>query len=208
MQAGDSPQLDQRIRNRLRQRRTEVPVDDKRLAAWNALMLDALTQASDYGPTYRARAKQLYANMRRDFLRADGSLSRLAGDAEVAEAVLEDYAQVSLAFLRYGRAFGDSAAVETAARLAERAHRLFVENGRWRQKTNTLIPLEQAKWIMPDLVFFSPMTIWLETALAVDAIDPAIRESARSMLLRASRDMLDSPYFYGSYILLRIRHDG
>jgi uncharacterized protein YyaL (SSP411 family) len=207
-ESGDSAEIDQRIRNKLRQRRIDVPVDDKRLAAWNAMMLDALTLASEYGPVYATRAKQLYVNMEQEFLHRDGSLNRLAGDAAVAEAVLEDYAQVSLAFLNYGRVFGDSKAVETAARLAERAHERFVEDGRWRQKTNTLIPLAPAKWIIPDLVLFSPMSVWLETALNADGIDPAIRESARSMLRRASRDMLNSPYFYGSYIMLRINYAG
>ena len=204
----DPPGLDQRIRNKLRQRPVEIPVDEKRLAAWNAMMLDALTLASEHGKVYAQRAKSLYANMRRDFLRADGSLRRLAGDDRVADAVLEDYAQTARAFLRYGRAFDDDGAVAGAARLAERAHDLFVEDGRWRQKTNTLIPLEPAKWILPDLVFFSPMSLWLESALGADGVDPSIRESARSMLRRASRDMLDSPYFYGSYIMLRIRQAG
>ncbi len=207
-EASDPPGLDRRIRGKLRQRPVEIPVDVKRLAAWNAMMLDALTLASAHGEVYAERARRLYASMRRDFLREDGSLRRLAGDDRVAEAVLEDYAQVARAFLRYGRAFDDDKAVAGSARLVERAHELFVEDGRWRQKTNTLIPLEQAKWILPDLVFFSPMSLWLESALDADGVDPAVRESAQAMLRRASRDMLDSPYFYGSYIMLRIRQAG
>ena len=61
---------------------------------------------------------------------------------------------------------------------------------------------------MPDLVSISPMTLWLTVAVKVPGLDPEIRESATRMLQRASREMLDSPYFYGSYIVLRIDQPG
>ena len=207
-EASDPPGMDRRIRARLRTRAPDIPVDDKRLAAWNAMMLEALTLAARHDDIYSKRADRLYRYMRRAFLRADGSLRRLADNDTVAAAVLEDYAQLAHAFLRYGQAFGDNDAIAQAAAIAGRAHELFVEDGRWRQKTDNFIPLDAPQWIIPDRVFFSPMTLWLQTALSVDGLDPAVRASAESMLLRASRDMLDSPYFYGSYILLRITRGG
>jgi len=54
------------------------------------------------------------------------------------------------------------------------------------------------------MVLYSPMTLWLEVALEVPGLDPAVRESATSMLQRVTREMLDSPYFYGSFIMLRV----
>ena len=207
--ARGDPDINHGIRKKLRARGSaDMPADEKRLASWNAMMLQALTAAAPLDPRYRRRAEALYSNMRDRFYRQDGSLSRLAGNAEIAEAVLEDYAQVALAFLDYGRAFDNRQATETSVRLAERAYRLFVKNGRWQQKNNTLIPLAQGKWIIPDLVYFSPMTLWLRVALEAPGVETEVREQAATMLQRASRDMLDAPYFYGSFIMLRVNRSG
>ena len=179
-----------------------MPADDKRLAGWNAMMLDALTAAADIDPRYRDRADTLFQFMLNDFY-VDGTLIRFAGNASTAAAVLEDYAQVAHAFYHFGERFDDDKALQLAAQLTERAHGLFLRDGRWRQKAQSLIPIAPGKWVIPDRVFFSPMVLWLEVALEVPGLNPAVRTSATEMLQRASRDMLDSPYFYGSFIMLR-----
>ncbi len=87
--------------------------------------------------------------------------------------------------------------------LTESAHTLFLKKGRWQQKARSLIPIAPGKWIIPDQVFFSPMTLWIEVALEVPGLNPTVRAGANEMLQRATREMLDSPYFYGSFIILR-----
>jgi uncharacterized protein YyaL (SSP411 family) len=179
-----------------------MPVDDKRLASWNAMMLNALTAAADIDPRFANRARGLFRSMQDNFYRA-GSLVRFAGNAAIADAVLEDYAEVAEAFLNFGRKFSDKDAIEFARLLTQRAHSMFLKNGRWQAKAKPLIPIAQGQWIIPDRVLYSPMTLWLKVALEVPGLDPAVRRSAATMLQRASRDMLDSPYFYGSFIMLR-----
>lgn len=185
--------------------RASMPADDKRLASWNAMMLDALVLSADLDGRFASRARRLFADMRKLFY-ADGRLIRFAGNADAAEAVLEDYAQVAHAFFNFGRRFDNSSALDLARRLIEDAHARFYRNDRWQQKTRSLIPLAPGKWIMPDLVYFAPMSLWLRVAVAVPGLAAEVRQSAASMLQRASREMLDSPYFYGSYIVLRIEH--
>ena len=179
-----------------------MPVDDKRLAGWNAMMLDALTAATDIDSRYAERARALFRYMRNDFYRA-GSLIRFAGNAGAADAVLEDYAQVARSFLNFGKRFGSEEATRFSTQLTESAYALFLKNGRWQQKAESLIPIAPGKWIIPDQVFFSPMTLWIEVALEVPGLNPTVRAGANEMLQRATRDMLDSPYFYGSFIMLR-----
>ena len=179
-----------------------MPTDDKRLASWNAMMLDALTLATDIDPRYAERARALFRYIRNDFYRAD-SLIRFAGNAGAAEAVLEDYAQVARSFLNFGKRFGSEEATRFAMQLTESAYALFLKNGRWQQKAESLIPIAPGKWIIPDQVFFSPMTLWIEVALEVPGLNPTVRSSANEMLQRATREMLDSPYLYGSFIMLR-----
>lgn len=180
-----------------------MPADNKRLASWNAMMLDALTLAADIDERFAKTAEALFRGMQAEFYR-DGALIRFAGNAKVADAVLEDYAQVAHAFLNYGSRFENKVAIDISRRLVERAHSQFLKNDRWHQKSRSLIPIAPGKWIIPDLVFYSPMTLWLKAAIEVPGLNPEIRQSALQMLQRANREMLDSPYFYGSYIMLRI----
>ncbi len=204
--AQGEPERNRRIRQKLRQREATMPADDKRLASWNAMLLEALTRASDFDARFEKRARSLYRELDRLFYR-DGQPIRFAGNAEVAAAVFEDYAQLASAFHRYGLRFDDAGATERAVRLVERAHARFLRNGRWQPKAQPLIPVADGKWIMPDLVFFSPMSLWLETTLALPGTDAEVRRDAEQMLTRATREMLDSPYFYGSFIMLRAAGD-
>jgi uncharacterized protein YyaL (SSP411 family) len=179
-----------------------MPVDDKRLASWNAMMLDALTAATEIDSRYAERAGALFRYMRNDFYRS-GSLIRFAGNAGAADAVLEDYAQVARSFLNFGKRFDNEEAIRSATQLTESAYALFLKDGRWQQKAESLIPIAPGKWIIPDQVFFSPMTLWIEVALEAPGLNPTVRAGTNDMLQRATREMLDSPYFYGSFIMLR-----
>ncbi len=196
------------ILEKLRSRGSKsMPIDDKRLASWNAMMLDALTTASEIDSRYAERARTLFRFMRKNFYRAD-SLIRFAGNAETADAVLEDYAQVAKSFLNFGKRFESEDATRLAMQLTESAYALFLKDGRWQQKAQSLIPISPGKWIIPDQVFFSPMTLWIEVALEAPGLNPAVRAGAIEMLQRATREMLDSPYLYGSFIMLRANNQG
>ena len=202
--ASGNPESNAAILAELRQHRDDgMPADDKRLASWNAMMLDALVLAADHDARFASRAHALFDDMRRLFF-VDGSMIRFAGNAGAAAAVLEDYAQVAHAFFNYGQRFENDTAIDLSRRLIEGAHARFLKNDRWHQKTHSLIPLAPGKWIMPDLVFYAPMSLWLRVATDIPGLAADVASSATDMLRRASREMLDSPYFYGSYIMLRI----
>ncbi|MCP4472278.1 MAG: thioredoxin domain-containing protein, partial [Gammaproteobacteria bacterium] len=197
------PGIEQSILRKLQSRGIDsMPVDDKRLASWNAMMLNALTAAADMDPRFTERAQRLYEHMR-DIFFDDGSLIRFAGNVDIADAVLEDYAYTALAFLRYGQRFADDDALDLARLLCERAHDQFLIDGRWQAKAEPLIPIMRGKWIIEDLVFDSPMTLWLQVALTVPDLDSTAYDSARAMLQRATREMQANPYRYGSFIMLR-----
>lgn len=122
--------------------------------------------------------------------------------------MFEDYAETAGAFYAYARRFEDDRALRRARQLIEDAHQRFFKQGRWQAKENPLIPVNQGKWVMQDLVLYSPMTLWLRTALALPELDTAIRASAIDMLRRQTTSMINRPYYYGSFILLRARYPG
>jgi uncharacterized protein YyaL (SSP411 family) len=198
--------IEQSILRKLQSRGSaSMPADDKRLASWNAMMLGALTAAAEIDPRYAARAQRLFDRMREIFF-DNGSLIRFAGNAGIADAVLEDYAYTALAFLRYGQDFSDDDALDLARLLCERAYALFLVDGRWQAKAEPLIPIAHGKWIIQDLVFYSPMTLWLEVALNVTGLDSTLRSTAQAMLERETGEMHANPYHYGSFIMLRAAH--
>ena len=121
------------LRKLRRQAALQMPADDKRLASWNAMMLMALNRAADHDARFAKRAMQLFARMRELFF-VDGSLVRLAANADDAAATFEDYANCAVAFLDYGQRFDDDDAIALARRLTEQA---YASPGTWSTSPTT-----------------------------------------------------------------------
>ncbi len=179
-----------------------MPIDDKRLASWNALMLQALVAAASFDEHYLAAASRQFDFMSGTFLE-NGNLVRFAGNGRLAETTFEDYAFVSLAFLQYGQAFKDPEAIRRAHDLATRAYQRYFENDRWHLNNRSLIPGDPGLWIIQDTVLPSALTAWLSVVMSSSSINPKMRLKGNQILHRVSQSMVDTPYYYGSFILLR-----
>ncbi|MCZ6723196.1 MAG: DUF255 domain-containing protein [Gammaproteobacteria bacterium] len=179
-----------------------MPIDDKRLASWNALMLQALVAAASFDEHYLAAASRQFDFMSGTFLE-NGNLVRFAGNGMLAETTFEDYAFVSLAFLQYGQAFKDPEAIRRAHDLATRAYQRYFENDRWHLNNRSLIPGDPGLWIIQDTVLPSALTAWLSVVMSSSSINPKMRLKGNQILHRVSQSMVDTPYYYGSFILLR-----
>ncbi len=179
-----------------------MPVDDKRLASWNALMLQALVVAAASDRQFRQAAEAQYKFIRDSFIE-EGEVVRFAGNGDLAETTFEDYAQVSLSFLEYGHALQDPEAIRWAQKLALSAYARFFDNDRWRYSNASLIPTEPGQWVIQDTVSPSAQTAWLKVTLSSPGIEQAIGQKAEQILHRVTKQMLDTPYYYGSLIALR-----
>jgi len=179
-----------------------MPIDDKRLASWNALMLQALVAAASFDEHYLAAASRQFDFMSGTFLE-NGNLVRFAGNGRLAETTFEDYAFVSLAFLQYGQAFKDPEAIRRSHDLATRAYQRYFENDRWHLNNRSLIPGDPGLWIIQDTVLPSALTAWLSVVMSSSSINPQMRLKGNQILHRVSQSMVDTPYYYGSFILLR-----
>jgi len=180
----------------------EMPIDDKRLASWNALMLQALVSAASLDDRYREPASGLYEVIRNEFIEGD-NLVRFAGNAALAETTFEDYAYVSLAFYQYGKAFQDMLAIRLANNLAKLAYQQYFVQDRWQLTNNSLMPGEPGLWVIQDKVSSSALSAWLEVVMQSPGLDPVIRQKGGEILHRVSQSMVDTPYYYGSIILVR-----
>jgi uncharacterized protein YyaL (SSP411 family) len=179
-----------------------MPVDDKRLASWNALMLQALVAAASFDEHYLGAASRQFDFMSETFLE-NGNLFRFAGNATLAETTFEDYAFVSLAFLQYGQAFEQPQAIRLADHLATLAYQRYFDNDRWHLTNRSLIPGDPGMWVIQDTVLPSALTAWLSVVMRSPGIDPKIQQKGNEILHRVSQSMVDTPYYYGSFILLR-----
>ena len=195
--------INAKIRQQLQStKRPVMPVDNKRLASWNALMLQALVAGASFNQKYRRAARKQFDFMRKSFIE-NGEVVRFAGNGELAETTFEDYAHVSLAFLEYGRVLQDPEAIRWAQKLALSAYARYFENDRWHMNEGSLIPTDPGQWVIQDTVSPSAQTAWLKVIMSSPDTEKIIGRQAEEILHRVTREMLNTPYYYGSLIALR-----
>ncbi len=184
-----------------------MPVDNKRLASWNALVLKALLKAEAFSEDEKMAQKsdRLYRYIINNFIDNE-KVIRFAGQSQAAETTLADYAQVAHALQAYANARNDKQAEKMAQLLVKQAFSSYYRNGRWIQNTNSLIPGDMGEWILTDRVLQSPVSVLLETVFITTEPDPVIKKQAATLLTRLTRDLLEVPYHYGSAIMLRKKY--
>ncbi len=204
--------INQRIQQKLRKvHKAVMPVDNKRLASWNALALIALVKAQniDDSASRQRQMQDLYQYIRSNFVHQgkDGSLQvvRFAGQQQSAETTLEDYAALATAIQHYAAKTGDKEAQQLALQLAQQAMSRYFRQQRWFQNNASLIPGDQGDYIIQDGVLQSPSSLLLETLLSMPQASDKLRQQAKDLVQRLTRDVLDTPYYYASSILLEYR---
>ncbi len=181
-----------------------MPVDNKRLASWNALVLQALVAAAKFDKKYQGTAEEQYKFMRRAFFNGT-ELMRFAGNHQLGESTFEDYAFVANAFQQYGELLSDQAVIKQAHLLASNAFRRFYSEGKWNTSERSLMPKSPGEWLIQDSVIPSPLTQWLAVALRLPESNAKARVVALEVAQRVTRHMLERSYYYGSLIALRHR---
>ncbi len=201
--------INQTILNKLRKiKKPVMPVDNKRLASWNALVLTALVKAQSFTPDNRLQ-KQMsdqFDYIRNHFIQRETvdelKVNRFAGQVQAAEITLEDYAQLAHAIQWYALQTGNKKAHQLVADLVSQAFSRFYRDDRWIGDTESLIPGDIGDLIIQDAVLQSPSSLLLETVFMMTNPNPLILKQARQLASRLTKDVLDTPYYYGSSIVL------
>ncbi len=189
-------------------KKATMPVDDKKLASWNALVLKALVKAQKLSGDLidKKRADDQYSYILKNFLDTDFKsnyqINRFAGQAGSAETTLEDYAHLAHALQLYSIQNNHSPAKLIAIQLVEEAFRRFYQSGYWVQNRESLIPGDKGSILIQDAVLESPLTILLETVLLLEEASPELKAKAKRLMKIWTKDVLDIPYYYGSGIML------
>jgi len=168
---------------RVRARRN-LPVDDKRLAAWNGLALTVLVEAAKLpgGEKYRKAAKDV-----RDYLLNtlwDGQrLLRAKGKrGELGQAGLEDYAFAAQGLLAWAELTNNDDDFRLAAHWVDDAWRRFYSDTGWLLSDQTLLPSGFGVVMLDESPLPSPSSTLLKISLAV-----AQRRGDKMLLVRAKQ---------------------
>lgn len=203
------PELNRRILQKLgKVTKPRMPVDSKRLASWNALVLGALVKAQAFYPGKQSKRQmdELYQYIIQHFIQRSeqGGLQvvRFSEQVKSAETTLEDYANLAAAIQSYGQLVHNPQAQQLAQQLVRQALAKYFRNGRWFQNNASLIPGDQGDYIIQDGVLQSPSSVLLQTLNAMPQVDDKLHQQAQQLILRLTRDVLDTPYYYASGILL------
>ena len=204
----DNEKLNKKILKKLKKvKKSLMPVDNKRLASWNALALTALVKAQDYDLDNKLqnRMHQQFDYIKNNFI--NGSLViRFAGQSQSAETTLEDYAQLAHAIQLYAAKTSNKKAEEMVSALVNEAFSRFYRVDRWIRDTESLIPGDLGDLIIQDAVLQSPSSLLLDTVFMLKNPNPIILQKANQLVSRLTRDVLNMPYYYGSSILLSKLH--
>ncbi len=181
-----------------------VPRDDKRIAAWNGLALQALAlgaQQTDGGHYHQAGARL------RDYLVTrlwdGGRLARAADHAGAlpGDGVLEDYAQVAVGLLAWAEVSARQPDRQLALGIADAAWHRFRRGAGWDSGVGSVLPLGQAQVLLADGVMSSPGA--LLGLVAARGEGELWQQRARAALEVGTAQLMAAPLDYASYIAAR-----
>ncbi len=177
-----------------------LPVDDKRLAGWNGLMLSVLSRAAAQlpAPDYLSRAEKL-----RDYLVKqlwDGKqLYRAVHQGRpVGQASLADYAYVARGLKHWAKASGRGEDAKLADRLLETAWRKFRTAQGWRSASVALLPGMPAVQVQEDGAL--PAASAIIMGLSLKSENASLREEARKLVPATWQAVQDDPFWYASSV--------
>ena len=188
--------------------RRVLPRDDKALAAWNGLLLEAFALAvrSPAGERFR-KAGLALRNWMADQVWHGDRLSRLVRGDERRAGELEDYAHVASGLLAWSRTSGKAEDVALAAAVADAGYNRFFTPGGWRSSERSFLAIELREPAIADGALVSPSARLGEVALQLHELDDlaAWRERGLSALNVGDDVLIATPFWHATHITLMAR---
>ena len=183
-----------------------LPVDTKRLAAWNGLALSAFVKAAQVTKTNKDKqaAKRL-----RDFLVNqlwDGKqLMRARNEQgkQIGKAAIEDYAFVAAGLFDWATYTGNKQDHKLAIELTRQAWQRFFGQQGWRLSEENLLAYGISEHVIADGPMPSPAAIILQVTQAILERDSNAKlpiNKFKAVLAASEKDVLDDPFWFSSYV--------
>lgn len=189
--------------------RRHVPKDNKRVAAWNGLVLSALVKGIRAGEKdkYSAAAKLLKTDLLTKLW--DGnSLARAAGkQGRLGEGGLEDYAYVARGLLDWSDLTGSSADRQQVEKIIRQAWQRFYGRQGWLVADNMLLKYGAGQTVIADGPMPSSSAVLIATTLRIakKQADNSLRQQALLALSSGHKEIRQEPFWYASHINLMMQ---
>ncbi len=192
-----------------RQQRS-IPRDEKLLAAWNGLALQALVAGARQEPAanYKQAARQLRNYLVQDLWDGKNLLRARAQQQTLAEGTLEDYAFAAMGLWQWHLLTGDNKDRELVKRWVALAWQQFYDDTGWRLTSQSLLPQDYGEPLIKDapLPSASATLIDLSLQLAQRENDRELRKKAMRALSIGFEQLTQSPFTYPSQIQLLVSY--
>jgi uncharacterized protein YyaL (SSP411 family) len=190
-----------------RQQRS-IPRDDKQLAAWNGLALQALVAGArqEQNAKYKEAARQLRDYLVQVLWDGEKLLRARMQEEALAEGTLEDYAFTALGLWEWYQFTGDDKDRQLVKRWVTLAWQHFYDATGWRLTSQSLLPQDYGEAIIKDapLPSASATLIDLSLRLAQRENDKVLRGKATAALRIGYEQLTESPFTYPSQIALLV----
>ncbi|WP_456405931.1 thioredoxin domain-containing protein [Thiolapillus sp.] len=191
-----------KARKRLLKARSErsLPVDDKRLAGWNGLLLTALTTAADQ---LRNQEFRTAANRLRDYLLHElwngRELFRAVHNGKpMGQASVADYAYVVQGLRNWAKISNSSKDLELANRILRVAWSKFHTDKGWLSGSQALLPGMPSVKAQEDGALPSATALIMSLSLTSD--DEQLRSKAKAVIRDIRLAVQDNPFWYASHV--------
>ncbi|MEJ2142748.1 MAG: DUF255 domain-containing protein [Gammaproteobacteria bacterium] len=189
----------------LRHRKNRVlPLDSKKIASWNGLVLSALVAGAQLkidSEKYFHAADKLRSYIHNNFW--DGKqLYRAVGKSTYGDAGLEDAAYLTKGLLDWANLTKDKRDYKKATRLAEKSWQWFFSDRGWQLNRNALLKYKETEQAVLDGPLPSPSAILTQASfeLARQTGSKDLEDQARRSLEVAAALVQEQPFWYASYI--------
>lgn len=177
-----------------------LPVDDKRLAGWNGLLLNALSTAAGQLKNQEFRAA---ANKLRDYLmnvlwNGEELFRAVHNGKPIGQASLADYAYVAQGLHNWARISNNPKDATLANQLLGVAWDKFHTDKGWLSASRALLPGMPSVKAQQDGAL--PSAAALIISLSLTAGDEQLRSRAKTVMRDTRLAIQDSPFWYASHV--------
>lgn len=183
-----------------------LPVDDKRLAAWNGLLLTTLARAVTLigSARYKTAAERLAVYLSEKLWDGQKVLRAVGKQGALGRASVEDYALVARGLADWARVSGRQRYQSLASRLVSDGWRRFYRQQRWYHSDRATLPGLGGSLALSDNPLPSASAVLTGLALNMPALrhDAALQKKVNEHLGLVRASLLDELFWYPGYVAL------
>jgi uncharacterized protein YyaL (SSP411 family) len=191
----------------LKHRQTRLlPLDEKKIASWNGLVLSALVAGAKLqtnNQKYYEAAAKLESYIHNNFW--DGKhLYRAVGKQAFGDAGLEDAAYLSKGLLDWASLTDNKTDYQKAMKLAEKSWQWFFTDEGWKLNRNALLKYKETEPAIAEGPLPSPSAVLIQASLelAAQTGHRALEVQARQSTALSAGIVLKQPFWHATYVKL------